>query len=440
MMDSKITFGSFNKNTQEHSKSIDNYDKFKKLFAFADNTHNISCELCHNKCIFGSFCINCLNYQKYKYTCNMIAKAATNIDHCFAVTIKKLQIDITCCIIESIKVKIYNEIIKAIQQERPKVAYFWLNNSFYVLLHFSNDDIIPDGLKSLLENILGKHEYALYHCVMSTPNFCLRFQFVLRIGEYMFMTNTYVTTDSHNVNTNDNEKVTTSDLNEENTVVISINGQPTKHYIENWGNKLKEYIFDNIVKKVCATRVQKNITEANLSLFIKRCQDLTPQNITSKSKVIHYSKLNPCIYFKNYERIWGKLYFDSYDGVECVDYNNTHFKVLTELYLFFKRYYSFEKKRCVKCDSIENVLMINNCFKCLRKSKNNISDKMQKYFCNVLLFIQYTMYDDKFVNLILLMIDDLNNNIPDNIFLNTIITHQIQCLNNVMDSYIKHHK
>lgn len=273
-LDSKISFGSFKKNTNEHSISITNYDKLKKLFVF-DN-ENSKCESCDkNKCIFGPFCIDCLNYQKYKFVCNMIAKAAASIDHFFAVTIKKLQIDTTCCIIESIKVKIYNEIIKAIQQEIPKAAYYWLNNSFYVLLHFSNDDIIPDGLKSLLENIPGKHEYTLYHRVISTSYFCLRFQFVLKFGEYMFTTNTYVITDSQK-NDEEREQEKIGDMNEENTVTIPIgSGQPTTFYIEHWGDKLKNYIFDDIVKKGCSTRIQKNIPNSNLSLFIKRCNELT---------------------------------------------------------------------------------------------------------------------------------------------------------------------
>lgn len=305
-METKISFGSFKSNsksnTNQFSESIKNHDKIKNAFCL-DNPlkREASCESCKNKSIFGSLCIKCLNYQKYKFVCANIVKSATNMDQIYASSIQKLQMDTTCCIIESIKIKIYNEVIRTIQQGNPKAAFFWLNNAFYILLHFSDSDIVPDGLKSLLENIPGKHEYVLYHRVMNTPSFCIKFQFVLKFGDYSFTTNTYVTTikDFYNKGNNDNggSGDLPADMNEENTVVLSIGGgEPTKFQIENWGNKLKEHIFDDIVKKVCLTKIQKNIPNANLSLFIRRCQKFSQNTLqdasqdasrnTSQSKVL----------------------------------------------------------------------------------------------------------------------------------------------------------
>src|SRR5579872_2233686 len=152
-MDNKIKIGSFNRDACPFSKthtnleSYSNYQLLYSLFALDDtyiidivkSTNDIDnkCYTCAESRFFGFYCLKCLNYKKYKYVCYRIINAVNNIDHHFASSIKRFSLDTSYDIVSIIKMKVYNEIVRAIQREKPKAVYYHLGVPLYILLHIN---------------------------------------------------------------------------------------------------------------------------------------------------------------------------------------------------------------------------------------------------------------------------------------------------------------
>ncbi|VBB17572.1 hypothetical protein YASMINEVIRUS_34 [Yasminevirus sp. GU-2018] len=484
-----IVFGSFKKDDRHLEETQTLLDNLWSMFCF----DSVTCSSCGEGALFGKYCIKCLDYPKYTIVCGKIINMLSKIDSVLLFNeynnfnLRSLPIDSMFNVVDSMKGKVYNELIKIAKSGRYKMGYCWLNTTFFILLHFTNNDVIPDSLCSLLYLIPGNFKYTLYWKVLNVSTICLKFQFVLMINDSKFSSDVYVTAGSQ-----DGAFIPGYYMNDDNTHMFPrVNTAPSRYYLKRWGDNLKMFIFNDIIEKVCCVRIDrigkiessesKPLTQVvSLGEFIKRCKIIASMNTTdeiegndrNKAGTGSGSCTEKTFFVKkdrisnHYEKIWGQKYFSYFhirksDGygfngnesesiskydvdnnfTKAYDQNDSLFLILLSLNVFISKYCSMERSFCSNCRSRVKAHIFGMCTGCAMLNREINSKQMRYDYKKLTVTIRKSSYSEMFVRLLCDLITTLDRerNVVDYYFEKSVIISQLGLARNILANYVAFH-
>jgi len=418
-----IKIGSFSRDKRIYDEEYDEkhmHENILKLFAII-SLKKEQCTRCENESygIFGGLCNKCISNDDYELavlSIDKIMEHGLKYKNCFL-----FDFDSVCAHNEklinnyepiiSIKKSILNSIRRNIVSDRVSKITSFFGTHFLFFLRANFNEIILEGIDFIFDIVSIKPIITFkiepldkkYPCFIVQINYNYNEKFTIHTKMYILTYNT---------------KCIESEIN-----YINMYGHFNKvktyaiysHMANNRMKKISYYAFINTVN---SNKI--NCVEHEYLQFVKTCHNLR-EDIENYNMLSHWDlkkKIKKIFiphvyeygtYCTEYQKIWGKLYFDIF-GTNMSDIDS-HFELLSILDIFVRKYFTLKSKTCYVCFQNINLSILGRCTNCIIKdTKNIILVDIEHDIAIILKFLHNTTYNRKFVIVVNKIIEEIGMN------------------------------
>ena len=306
-----IIVGSRTKLSDEaNADNLSHIDALQRIFCIIptyciSNTHNTPNKKESIKAIFDTYCLNCLTYSRFQIGCEKAMRAIGKISKCYVDKqyeriICRSITDTSIDVQTAIRNAVYIELVKSIKNESIKASRMFLNLTFYLILRFNNNYLIPEMLNDILYFSDFHNHYDIGWRIFQNGfnTMCVKFIFGVMIGKSKFVSVCFVTPQNDNKQYNQEIGMTIH-----NTCVIQrMSIAPTVFFLDRWSDFIKHVIFFDLINQICSLSVGNKQTHSlqTLKVFIKRLQQIhkIDANISKIQNKVKYVKIIDLNYYR----------------------------------------------------------------------------------------------------------------------------------------------